>query len=281
MDLHTLWVGARLGWLERVCVTSMLAHGHRVVLWSYGPVENVPDGVLFAPAERVLPKSAIIRHRSTQSLALFSNRFRYRLLRMHAVTWVDIDLIFLRPLTDEGAILFGREDPTSVCNAVLRLPPDHTVLAEIENLALQRVPVLFWMPWHKRWHQRLAGLVGRHMRPEDMTWGTFGPRALTESLRRHKLLHLARSSDVFYPIHWSKSHLIFEAAAEVERAITSETIAVHLWGDSNQRERRKQPPQAGSWIGSMCERFAVTPENELNASSHHFSHLNACFRYGS
>lgn len=262
MDLHTLWVGGRLGWFERLCVTSMLAQGHRVVLWSYEPVDNVPEDVVSAPGERVLPKSAITRHGATQSLALFSNRFRYRLLRMQAVTWVDIDLIFLRPLTDESPILFGREDAESVCNAVLRLPPDHAALAEIEHLSLQRVPAPFWWPWRQRWHQRVAGVIGRHLRPEDMTWGTFGPKALTEALSRHHLLHLARPADVFYPIHWTEAHLIFEAAAKVDRAITPETIAVHLWGDSNQRERRRQPPQPGSWIASMCGRFGVAPELE-------------------
>src|SRR5262245_12502164 len=106
MDLHTLWVGGRLGWFERLCLTSMLAQGHRVVVWCYQAIENLPEAVLPASANLVLPESAIIRHRRMNSLALFSNRFRYRLLRMQAVTWVDIDMLFLRRITDESPLLF-------------------------------------------------------------------------------------------------------------------------------------------------------------------------------
>jgi hypothetical protein len=260
MELHTLWVGRRLGWFERLCLASMLAHGHRVILWCYQSIENVPQGVLLAPAGSVLPESAVIRHRVTNSLALFSDRFRYRLLRMQDVTWVDVDVLFLRELRDQSPMLFALEDPTSVGNAVLRLPSEHLALREIEYFALQDVPVPFWWSRWRRWRQHLSGLVGRHVSAEEMPWGTFGPEALTEALRRHGLLHLARPREVFYPIHWSEARLIFGPSDKIERSITSETIAVHLWGDSNQRERREQPPPHGSWIASMCERFSIAPD---------------------
>jgi alpha 1,4-glycosyltransferase len=256
-DLHTLWIGPPLRWFERLCLTSMLAQGHRVVLWCYQPVENVPDGVVLAPAREVLPETAIIRHRKQDSLALFSNRFRYRLLQMHAVTWVDIDMLFLRPLTDESPLLFGAEDANFVCGAVLRLPRRHPALNDLERLSLARVPVPFWWPWRERWRQRLAGLVGRHVAAEDMRWGTFGPRALTYALRRHGCEGLTRPPEVFYPVHYRQAPLPFGAPADVERLITANTIAVHLWSDSSQGPRRDSPPAQGSWLAAMCERFGV------------------------
>ena len=195
-----------MGWaatgLVRVSVPGFdgCVHGHRVTLWCYHPsIENIPEGVPLAPAGTVLPESGIIKHGATSSLALFSDRFRFRLLRMQDVTWVDIDVLFLRELKDQSPMLFALEDPDSVGNAVLRLPPDHPALKEIEHLSLQEVPVPFWWPRKQRWRQHLKGWVGRHVRPENMTWGTFGPKALTEALRRHGLLHLARAPEVFYP----------------------------------------------------------------------------------
>ena len=44
-ELHSLWIGPRLTWLEQLCLVSWLAHGHRAVLWTYEPVENLPPGV--------------------------------------------------------------------------------------------------------------------------------------------------------------------------------------------------------------------------------------------
>jgi hypothetical protein len=262
MELHTLWVGPRLGWLEKLCLTSMLTHGHEVVLWTYQAIKNVPAGIRLAPADRILPDSAIIRHRATNSLALFANRFRYRLLRTQPVTWVDVDMLFLRQLTDASPILFGLEDTSSVCNAILRLPPDNAALRDVEQLSLQRVPLPFWWSRRRRWRQRLAGLVGRHVRPEDMTWGTFGPKALTEAALRHGMMHLARAPDLFYPVHYSEASVIFGPSFEVERRITASTIAVHLWGESNQSEKRKSPPPHDSWIAAMCRRLDIVPAVE-------------------
>src|SRR5262245_13716406 len=62
IDCVTLWIGSRLGRVERACLRSFLRHGHAVRLYSYGPVEGVPEGVRLADAASILPREAIIRH---------------------------------------------------------------------------------------------------------------------------------------------------------------------------------------------------------------------------
>ena len=48
-EIGTLWVGKELSWLEQLCLASFVDHGHRVKLFTYDKVQNVPDGVLGLP----------------------------------------------------------------------------------------------------------------------------------------------------------------------------------------------------------------------------------------
>src|SRR3546814_10626044 len=46
VHLHSLWVGPRLNYLERLCLASAKAMGHDFTLWSYEPgaLAGVPAG---------------------------------------------------------------------------------------------------------------------------------------------------------------------------------------------------------------------------------------------
>jgi hypothetical protein len=116
-EIHSLWIGERLSWIELVSLRSWLEHGHQVTLWCYDPIEGVPNGICTADAGTILPKTSIIRHRQTRSVALFSNRFRYHLLRRTAATWLDSDMVLLRPLNDTSPYLFrlGNGDANRHC----------------------------------------------------------------------------------------------------------------------------------------------------------------------
>jgi hypothetical protein len=57
--LNTLWVGERLGYMERACLTSALAVGHRVTLYAYNRVLGLPDGVELFDARDILPEERV------------------------------------------------------------------------------------------------------------------------------------------------------------------------------------------------------------------------------
>ena len=129
-QLHTLWIGPRLGWVERLCLASMTAHGHHVVLWTYGRVEDVPAGVELRSAESILPERFIVRDPIKNSVGPFADRFRYHLLRRHpGATWVDADILAMRPIDIDDSHLCGWEDERLICGAVLRLPPESAYCA--------------------------------------------------------------------------------------------------------------------------------------------------------
>ena len=265
-EIHSLWIGPRLTWIELLSLHSWLEHGHRVTLWCYEPIEGVPDAVCVADAAAILPKSSITRHRETGSVALFSNRFRYHLLRHRRATWLDLDMVLLRPLNHTSPYLFGWESPTQICNAVLRLPSESPVLHDLIKLTGARAPVPGWWRLKGRLKQRITGLIGLHQRAEDMEWGTFGPAALTYFLLRRNFAGHATPIETFYPISWTEIPLLFAAPDLVSPRLTEKSDGVHLWSScisellwSDAKNWRNAPP-ANSWIGAMCKRYdVVTP----------------------
>src|SRR4051812_13298665 len=95
---NSLWIGARLGAVERACLRSLMRHGHRLVLWCYALPDGVPDGVELRDAGEIVPESRIVAY-AEGSHALFANLFRYELLRREPGLWVDCDVYALAPLT--------------------------------------------------------------------------------------------------------------------------------------------------------------------------------------
>jgi hypothetical protein len=269
-EIHSLWIGPRLTWIELLSLRSWLEHGHRVTLWCYDPIEGIPNGVCTADAAEILPKTAIIRHSKTGSVALFANRFRYHLLRRGPTTWLDADVVLLRPLSQASPHLFGWETPTSINNAVMRLPPESPVLDDLIQLTGARAPVPGWWPLKKKLYQRGAALIGRHKRAEDLAWGTFGPAALTYYVSARHLASHALPIEAFYPINWTEISLFFATPDAVSSRLTEKTIGVHLWSTSILKSPdgqiwRNAPPPANSWLGAMCERYSVGSVIRLDA----------------
>ena len=77
---NALWVGPSIGPVESACLSSFVAAGHQVDLYSYENPSGVPAGVNLLDANAILPHPPIARYRSNGSPSLFSNRFRYALL---------------------------------------------------------------------------------------------------------------------------------------------------------------------------------------------------------
>jgi hypothetical protein len=233
-------------------------------VWAYGPIEGLPREVEVRDARELLPEEAIVLHRFSGSVAMFSNRFRYHLLQRYPVTWFDMDVLLLRPLTIDTPYLFGWETADSICNAILRLPHGSRPLRDLVAYTDARVPVPPWWPLEKRIQQRVLGIIGRHERAEDMPWGSFGPRAVTNALRRHRLTDRALPANVFYPVLWEHTALFYQPKDILTARLAAETIAVHLWSTGSllatpeMRQMRAAPPPAGSWIAANVRRPVST-----------------------
>lgn len=244
-DCVTFWIGGALGRLERACLKSVLRHGHRHALYCYREPEGVPDGVEVRDASEILPESAVFFHRNG-SVAIFSDWFRYELQRRSLGTWVDTDVYLLRPLDGERPYLFGREEPNLINNAILRIPPDSPLLAELLQL-FDRKDVPEWLPWRAYLPARARALISGIVDLSKLPFGTTGPDALTAIAERLGLASEALPSDVFNPVSWWDADWICDPQISLESVTTERTIAVHLWNECI-KELKGRPAPNGSFL---------------------------------
>lgn len=173
----TLWIGDRLGAVERACLRSALAHGHRVALYAYRQPEGVPAGVELRDAAEVLPAARVFRHRRG-SIAPFSDWFRYELQRRGLGTWIDTDVYLLAPLDGRRPSLFGEQEPGLINNAILRLPPDSPMLPLLLG-PFEKGTVPGWLKPREYWRARWRRLITGRADFSAMPWGATGPGALS------------------------------------------------------------------------------------------------------
>ncbi len=227
---NALWLGGRLGPLEMACLLSFVRHGHRVVLHVYEDVGAVPPGVEIADAAAILPPSRIIRYNhSGGSLALFSNLFRYELLRRGNGIWIDCDVYCVRPIPVGDAHIYGWETDTSVNNAILGLPPDSPLLARLIGLFDAPSPAWPWIAAGAREKLNARQQAGETLSVADLPWGSTGPLALTYCLHETGLVGRTAPRSVYYPLLWKHAPLLGRAAFDVAGLATPDTRTFHLW----------------------------------------------------
>ena len=131
-EVVTFWHG-RLDRLRLTCLRSQLAAGHKVTVYSFDPIAGLPEGVVNAEAEAILPHAFSERLRPPQpdgswrdwTTLQFSDFFRMRLMAERAGLWLDADVLLLKPVEiDPAKPLFAWERPRQLGNSVLYLPPD-------------------------------------------------------------------------------------------------------------------------------------------------------------
>lgn len=242
---HSLWIGPRLGAVERACLRSVLAQGHPLTLWCYEPPDGAPGGVELADAASIVPEDRIVFHRGG-SAALFANRFRYELQRRGLGFWIDCDVYLLRPLEGLGENVFGWAAPDHINTAVLRLRADSPLLPPLLALFEERA-VPPWLPPRARaaawWRLTTTGRTGLSRMP----WGSTGPLAFTWFAARAGLAAAARPPAFFYPRHWDDAGWILDPRAALESVVVPETRAVHLWNEII-KGFKDGPAPAGSFL---------------------------------
>ena len=78
----SLWIGGSLSYIEQVCLKSFVDHGHRTILYTYGEVGGVPEGVEVIDANLIFPNDNFIRHAKSGSPAVHADAFRYRMIEL-------------------------------------------------------------------------------------------------------------------------------------------------------------------------------------------------------
>jgi hypothetical protein len=244
----TLWIGPRLGRVERACLRSWLRQGHEVHLYAYDRPEGVPDGVMLKDAAEVVPEHRVV-HYHTGSVSLFSNLFRYALQLAGRGTWLDCDIYLLKPLDGARPYLFGEEAPGVIGTGVLRLPARSPILPPLLSIFEERA-VPDWLPWRARlaalWRRLSRGRIGL----DRMPWGSTGPKAFTALAHRHGLAGLALPAATFCPFGWPEADWIRQPRELFEDRIGPATIGIHLWNERIKHFKDVAAPE-GSFLARL------------------------------
>jgi hypothetical protein len=256
-EIVTFWHGP-LDALRRLCLRSQVAAGHKVTVYSFEPLAQLPDGVANAEADAILPQSFAERLRPTGpdgkwrdwTTLQFSDFYRMRLMANGCGLWLDADVLLLKPIEiDPAKPYFAWERPRQLGNSVLYLPARDPIVAAFTSLMLQDELTPDWLSLRHRLIFLLHRVRGA-TRASDIRLAIFGPAALTALAKRADELRFALPKKSFYAVH-AEPRLFFEPA-DFSRLISDpETIGFHV----SPKGRANQPPIAGSLHAWAAERF--------------------------
>ncbi len=237
------WLGQKLGPVHAACVRSFLRHGHEVVLHCYDAPLDMPAGVTTFDANRLMPEGEIIRHRASGSLALGSNRYRYRLLREGFGLYVDCDVFCVRPFDFDGYV-FGYEYNHKFNSAVLDLPPESELASRLLQSASDDFFIPPWLSDKKRRKDRIKRYIGMGKHVSTRPWGVIGPDLLTWHVKDLGLEKEAKPIDFFYPLHHDHIRQLWSKELRLADFTTKNTYAIHLYNSFI--ERFGWPVEAGT-----------------------------------
>jgi len=221
-----MWIGGKLSAIARLALTSFLRHGHEVRLLAYTDIPNLPAGVTLLDGRDVLPHAQVERFAGFP--VQFSDWFRWRLLGERGGTWVDCDMLCLRPFVFDRDLVFGNESDGQPNTAVLKVPKGHALaeFIDVRCAAPNR-----WRP-EDDWGFRLTKLrrFAKGNGPGAITWGEAGgPVGIARAVRVLSMAHLAVPFTWFYPVHWMQAGSLFDRTLGGEQRFFAETYGVHIW----------------------------------------------------
>ena len=255
-SVASLWVGSSLGWIENLCLASFVAQGHPTILYSYGKVDNVPEGVSLRDAKEIWDAPEVLF--SETSPSYIADIFRLYLMCKSDQIWVDTDVICISPLTPcKNGYLFGHTaGHAEINNAILRLPKESGVLASLIEFIENTDQIPQWL------RPALRQRVERAP-PEDRTVARFlasrtvlGPNALTYFMRRSDEIKYAAEPDVLYPVPWQFLDVMFNPYGGHKGWVTERTKAVHLWSYML-KWHKKSTPHPDSLVGGFARRLGI------------------------
>jgi hypothetical protein len=257
-DVVTFWHGP-LDALRQLCLRSQVAAGHKVTVYSFEPLGQLPDGVGNAEAEAILPHSFSEKLRPAEpdgswrdwTILQFSDFFRMRLMAQRAGLWLDADVLLLKPVEiDPAKPYFAWERPRQLGNSVLYLPADDEIVVAFQHLMAQDELTPDWLALRHRLTFALRRWRGGSNRLSDIRIAIFGPAALTALARRARELAYALPKQSFYAVHADPKRF-FEQSDFSALIGDPEIIGLHI----SPKGRGSKPPIPGSLYAWAAERF--------------------------
>ena len=261
--IGALWMEGSLSFLEQLCLKSFLDAGHKVVLYHYGPLENVPDGIELANADDIMSCNNFLTHERTGSPALHSDIFRYKMLKASRnMIWADTDAYCMRPFETPNGHFYGWESKSHVNGGVLGLPHDSDTLHALLNFTSDEfaIPTYYSPEYTAELVQKRA--EGNPVHASEQPWGVWGPHALTHFLHETGEVKYALPQEGLYPFTFKDRSLMLRRKFDTAGYITENTFSVHLYGRRMRallEEKEGGAPHPKSLLGQLLIKHGIAP----------------------
>jgi len=237
--IQSLWIGAPLSNLEKLCVQSFLDHGHEFHLYTYADVGGVPDGATVKDGNEILPEGEIFRN-DNGSVAGFSDYFRFALLAERGGWWMDMDFVCIKPLSFDDDIVFGvLPTSNSPLTGAMRFPKRHPVMLELKA--------------------KVANMPNKEGGSYNSLARLFG-----ETVRKNDMGKYAKPFMCFYPLPLDAWACVFDDSFRGDMRLYPDTHAVHIWwnriSDADFDKNAVFP--AGSLIEQLKSKHGIAPASD-------------------
>ncbi|MGB0411179.1 MAG: hypothetical protein ACPGFA_06310 [Pikeienuella sp.] len=262
-QIGALWIEGRLSFLEQLCLKSYVDAGHHTILYHYGEVTGVPDGVEMRDANEVLPQTGFLTHERTGSPALHSDLFRYKMLEKgDRIIWADTDAYCVKPFKTKTGHFFGWESKRHVNGGVLGLPKDSEALGRLLEFTSDEFAIPPWLPEEVQADYRAAAERGAPVHAGEMKWGVWGPHAVSHFLAETGEIKYAFPQAGLYPFTFKERRLMLRPDYDAARKVTDETYSIHFYGRRMRKrivEAEGGAPDPASLMGKLLKKHDIDP----------------------
>ena len=235
--IQSLWIGEKLSVMEKLSISSFIAHGHPFHLYVYDEVKGIPEGTTIKDASKILPPDKIFKYKDHDSYAGFANLFRYKLLLEEGNYWVDTDLVCLKPFLHSADYIFASERiQTKIANKSIRA--NNCLIKAPGGSAIMEY-------CYKKSASKDLGVL---------KWGETGPELLTEAITMMKMQNYVAKPKIFCPVNWWDWNQFLDGS--IDDRVLADSHAVHLW---NEMWRRNQVDKSSAFnVSSIYEQLKQT-----------------------
>lgn len=261
--IAALWMEGPLSFLEQLCLKSFVDAGHDVILYHYGPLQNVPEGIELADASDILPQKNFLKHERTGSPALHSDLFRYKMLEKSKNTiWADTDAYCMKPFQTPNGHFYGWESKTHINGGVLGLPADSDTLHELLEFTSDEFAIpSYYGPEYERELKEKRD-AGNPVHASEQPWGVWGPHAVTHFLHKTGEAKYALPQVGLYPFTFKQRRMMLKRNFDTTPYVTDETYSIHLYGRRMRArlvEKEGGAPHHKSLLGRLLKIHEIDP----------------------
>lgn len=209
-DFGSLWIGNPLSKVEQTALASFIYYGHSFTLFVYDMNMKVPNGVVKADANEIIPESEIFKVQN--SYGPFADMFRYTMIKKTGLIWTDTDSICLKASWNFGNYIFGFEEDQRLANGILKMPQDSPLIDFLIDNSVK---------YDKN----------------KIVWSEIGPLLVTKGAKKFNVIRYAQPPEVFYPVHfwqWKKIWLKDYKDEVLDKCTNAHTL--QIWNQFLNRE---------------------------------------------